>query len=136
LILRAIVAAALELSHHPAQEHVDVIEREARRHRVPVSLALAVCGLESGVNTRGGILCGCHVRGPDGRIDRSPAAQARCAASTLARGIRRCGVAGALRRYRYGGDCPLADPRDYARRVGALQRRVARRVGERPLAGL
>ena len=49
----------------------------ARGSRVPVSLALAVCTLESGVGTRGAILCGCYVRGPSGAVDRSAAAQAR-----------------------------------------------------------
>jgi hypothetical protein len=127
VIRAAVLAAALGLSRVPSQDAVDAVEREALRARVPVSLALAVCTLESGLGTRGAILCGCMVR------DHSPAAQARCIAGTLAHGRGACGSwAGALRRYRYGlrdHGCPLADPRGYVTRVDALQRAVARVVG-------
>ena len=137
MIPAAVLAAAVALSRAPDQASVDAIERAARGSRVPVSLALAVCTLESGVGTRGAILCGCYVRGPSGAVDRSTAAQARCVAGTLAHGRRVCGSWGAsLRRYRYGladHGCPLADPRSYLRRVGAYQRLVAGRLGEPPL---
>lgn len=68
------------------------------------------------------------MRRPDGTVDTSTAAQARCVAGTLRVGWRSCGSwAGALRRYRYGladHGCPLADPRRYVDRVGAYARRM------------
>lgn len=140
MIPAAVLSAVLSLSRAPDQSAVDAIERHARAARVPVSLALAVCTLESGVGTRGAILCGCYVRvpgDPGGAVDRSVAAQARCVAGTLAHGRRVCGSWGAsLRRYRYGlgraseHGCPLADPRSYLRRVQAYQRMIAGRVRE------
>lgn len=137
MIPAAVLAAAVALSRAPDQASVDAIERAARGSRVPVSLALAVCTLESGLGTRGAILCGCYVRVPGGAVDRSITAQARCVAGTLAHGRRVCGSWGAsLRRYRYGlgraseHGCPLADPRSYLRRVQAYQRMIAGRVRE------
>jgi hypothetical protein len=112
-----LLRVVLGLSRAPAQATVDEIERAARAARVPVAMALAVCQVESGLGTRGAILCGCGV-------DRSVRAQARCAAATLAHGRRLCGGwAGGLRRYRYGG-CPQADPRRYVLRVGVYGRRL------------
>lgn len=122
MILSRILAAALSLSRAPEQAAVDAIETAARAAHVPVALALAVCTVESGLGTRGAILCGCYVRHA-GVVDTSTAAQARCVAGTLAAGWRSCGSwAGALRRYRYGladHGCPLADPRRYVARVEA-----------------
>ena len=127
MILSRILAAALSLSHVPDQAAVDAIETAARAAHVPVALALAVCTVESGLGTRGAILCGCYVRRA-GAVDTSTAAQARCVAGTLRAGWRACGSwAGALRRYRYGladHGCPLADPRRYVDRVGAYTRRM------------
>jgi len=118
---------ALELSRAPSQATVDEIERAARAARVPVAMALAVCQVESGLGTRGAILCGC------GR-DRGVRAQARCAAATLAHGRRLCGGwGGALRRYRWG-TCASADPTGYVRRVGAVARRISPRRALRPIA--
>ena len=112
---------ALELSRAPSQATVDEIERAARAARVPVAVALAVCQVESGIGTRGAILCGC------GR-DRGVRAQARCASATLAHGRRLCGGwDGALRRYRWGA-CASADPTGYVRRVGAAVAQVTRRA--------
>lgn len=119
------IPAAIGLSRAPDQAAVDAIESAARAAHVPVSLALAVCALESGIGTRGAILCGCG-------NDRDAIAQARCAAGTLAYGRRACGSwAASLRRYRYGlgraseHGCPLADPRRYVDRVSGYQRAVA-----------
>ena len=127
MILSRILAAALSLSHVPDQAAVDAIETAARAAHVPVALALAVCTVESGIGTRGDILCGCYVRRA-GVVDTSTAAQARCVAGTLRAGWRACGSwAGALRRYRYGladHGCPLADPRRYVDRVGVYARRM------------
>lgn len=127
MILSRILAAALSLSHVPDQAAVDAIETAARAAHVPVALALAVCTVESGIGTRGDILCGCYVRHA-GVVDTSTAAQARCVAGTLAAGWRSCGSwAGALRRYRYGladHGCPLADPRRYVDRVSVYARRL------------
>lgn len=127
MILARILAAALSLSHVPDQSAVNAIVAAARSARVPVALALAVCTVESGLGTRGAILCGCYVRRA-GVVDTSTAAQARCVAGTLAAGWRSCGSwAGALRRYRYGladHGCPLADPRRYVDRVSAYTRRL------------
>lgn len=110
-----LLRALLGLSRAPAQATVDELVAAARDAHVQVALVLAVCQLESGLGTRGAILCGCGV-------DRSVRAQARCAAATLAHGRRLCGGWDAsLRRYRYGG-CPQADPRSYVRRVGAYGR--------------
>lgn len=126
MILAAVLRALLGLSRAPDQAAVDALERHALAARVPVSLVVAVCTLESGLGTRGAILCGCYVRGPSGAVDRSVEAQARCVAGTLAHGRRVCGSWGAsLRRYRYGladHGCPLADPRAYVRRVSAYGR--------------
>ena len=126
MILAAVLRLALGLSRAPDQAAVDALERHALAARVPVSLAVAVCTLESGLGTRGAILCGCYVRGPGGAVDRSVEAQARCVAGTLAHGRRVCGSwAASLRRYRYGladHGCPLADPRSYVRRVSAYGR--------------
>lgn len=140
MILAAVLAAALGLSRVPDQAAVSAIESAARAARVPVSLALAVCALESGIGTRGSILCGCYVsRVVDGRrvLDVSTEAQARCVAGTLAHGLRVCGSwAASLRRYRYGlrdRGCPLADPRNYVGRVGAYQRAAALGTGAEPL---
>lgn len=136
MIPAAILAAALGLSRAPDQAAVDAIESAARAARVPVSLALAlaVCALESGIGTRGAILCGCG-------SDRDTIAQARCAAGTLAYGRRACGSwAASLRRYRYGlgraseHGCPLADPRNYVGRVSAYQGAVALATSGRVLA--
>lgn len=128
MIPAVIIAAALGLSRAPDQAAVDAIETAARAARVPVSLALAVCALESGIGTRGDILCGCYVRRA-GVLDTSTEAQARCVAGTLAYGLRACGSwAASLRRYRYGlrdHGCPLADPRRYVDRVSAYQGAVA-----------
>lgn len=125
MIPAAILSAALGLSRAPDQAAVDAIESAARAAHVPVSLALAVCALESGIGTRGAILCGCG-------SDRDTIAQARCAAGTLAYGRRACGSwAASLRRYRYGlgraseHGCPLADPRRYVDRVSVYQGAVA-----------
>lgn len=125
MIPAAVLAAAIGLSRAPDQAAVDAIESAARAAHVPVSLALAVCALESGIGTRGAILCGCG-------SDRDTIAQARCAAGTLAYGRRACGSwAASLRRYRYGlgraseHGCPLADPRNYVGRVSAYQGAVA-----------
>lgn len=127
MILARILSAALSLSRVPDQGAVDAIESAARAARVPVALALAVCTVESGLGTRGAILCGCRVRRA-GVLDTSTEAQARCAAGTLRAGWRSCGSwAGSLRRYRYGladHGCPLADPRRYVDRVGAYSRRM------------
>ena len=112
-----VLRALLGLSRAPAQATVDELVDAARDAHVPAALVLAVCQVESGLGTRGAILCGCGA-------DRSVRAQARCAAGTLAHGRRLCGGwAGGLRRYRYGG-CPAADPRRYVRRVGAYGRRL------------
>lgn len=112
-----LLRAMLGLSRAPAQATVDELVAAAREAHVPVALVLAVCQVESGIGTRGAILCGCGA-------DRSVRSQARCAAATLAHGRRLCGGwAPALRRYRYGG-CPQADPRRYVRRVGAYGRRL------------
>ena len=115
----------LGLSRDPDQGAVDAIEREALAARVPVSLALAVCALESGLGTRGAILCGCYVRRA-GALDTSVEGQARCVAGTLRVGLRSCGSwAASLRRYRYGladHGCPLADPRRYVGRVQGYTR--------------
>lgn len=119
----------LGLSRLPDQGAVDAIERAAVEARVPVSLALAVCTLESGLGTRGSILCGCYVRRA-GVLDTSVEAQARCVAGTLRAGVRSCGSwAASLRRYRYGladHGCPLADPRRYVGRVQGYVRAQGR----------
>ena len=119
----------LGLARAPDQVAVDAIERAAVEARVPVSLALAVCTLESGLGTRGAILCGCYVR-REGVLDVSVEAQARCVAGTLRAGVRSCGSwAASLRRYRYGladHGCPLADPRAYVRRVQGYVRAQGR----------
>lgn len=119
----------LGLSRLPNQGAVDAIERAAVEARVPVSLALAVCTLESGLGTRGSILCGCYVRRA-GVLDTSVEAQARCVAGTLRAGVRSCGSwAASLRRYRYGladHGCPLADPRRYVGRVQGYVRAQGR----------
>lgn len=116
-----LLRSLLGLSRAPAQATVDELVAAAREAHVPAALVLAVCQVESGIGTRGAILCGCGV-------DRSVRSQARCAAGTLAYARRRCGGwAGGLRRYRYGiadGGCPQADPRLYVRRVGAYGRRL------------
>ncbi len=129
MILAAVLRLLLGLSRPPDQTAVDAIEREALAARVPVSLALAVCTLESGLGTRGAILCGCYVRRA-GVLDTSVEGQARCVAGTLRVGLRSCGSwAASLRRYRYGladHGCPLADPRAYVRRVGAYTRMMRR----------
>jgi hypothetical protein len=108
---------------------VDAVERHAVAARVPVSLALAVCTLESGLGTRGTILCGCYVRRA-GALDVSVEGQARCVAGTLRAGLRSCGSwAASLRRYRYGladHGCPLADPRRYVGRVQGYVRAQGR----------
>jgi hypothetical protein len=112
-----LLRALLGLSRAPAQATVDELVDAARDAHVPAALVLAVCQVESGLGTRGAILCGCGA-------DRSVRSQARCAAATLAHGRRLCGGwGGALRRYRYGG-CPAADPRRYVRRVGVYGRRL------------
>jgi len=112
-----LLRVVLGLSRAPAQATVDELVDAARAAHVPAALVLAVCQVESGLGTRGAILCGCGV-------DRSVRAQARCAAATLTHGRRLCGGwGGALRRYRYGG-CPQADPRRYVRRVGVYWRRM------------
>lgn len=99
MILARILAAALSLSRAPDQAAVDAIVAAARGARVPVALALAVCTVESGLGTRGDILCGCYVRHA-GVVDTSTTAQARCVAGTLAAGHRACGSwVGALRRH-------------------------------------
>lgn len=123
----------LGLARAPDQVAVDAIERAAVEARVPVSLALAVCTLESGLGTRGAILCGCYVRRVVGGVrtlDTSVEAQARCVAGTLRVGVRSCGSwAASLRRYRYGladHGCPLADPRAYVRRVQGYVRMQGR----------
>lgn len=127
-MLARLLSAALSLSHVPAQSAVDAIETAARAAHVPVALALAVCTVESGLGTRGAILCGCYSRRHDGTVDTSTEAQARCVAGTLRVGWRSCGLwAGSLRRYRYGladHGCPLADPRRYVDRVSAYARRL------------
>lgn len=127
MILARVLALALELSRVPDQSAVDAIVEASRAAGVPRALALAVCTVESGLGTRGAILCGCYVR-RTGVVDTSTAAQARCVAGTLRAGWRACGSwAGALRRYRYGladHGCPLADPRRYVDRVGAYTRRM------------
>ena len=127
MILSRILAAALSLSHAPEQAAVDAIVAAARGARVPVALALAVCTVESGLGTRGAILCGCYVRRA-GAVDTSTAAQARCVAGTLAHGRAACGSwAASLRRYRYGladHGCPVADPRRYVARVEGYARRL------------
>lgn len=119
----------LGLARLPDQGAVDAIEREALAARVPVSLALAVCTLESGLGTRGAILCGCYVRRA-GVLDVSVEGQARCVAGTLRAGMRSCGSwAASLRRYRYGladHGCPLADPRRYVGRVQGYTRAQGR----------
>jgi hypothetical protein len=119
----------LGLARAPDQVAVDAIERAAVEARVPVALALAVCTLESGLGTRGAILCGCYVRRA-GVLDTSVEAQARCVAGTLRVGVRSCGSwAASLRRYRYGladHGCPLADPRAYVRRVQGYVRAQGR----------
>jgi hypothetical protein len=119
----------LGLSRLPDQGAVDAIERAAVEARVPVALALAVCTLESGLGTRGSILCGCYVRRA-GALDTSVEAQARCVAGTLRAGVRSCGSwAASLRRYRYGladHGCPLADPRRYVGRVQGYVRAQGR----------
>lgn len=110
---------ALGLSRAPAQSTIDELVAAALAAHVSVPLVLGVCQVESGLGTRGAILCGCGA-------DRAVTAQARCAAATLAHGRQLCGGwAGALRRYRYGG-CPQADPRAYVRRVEAYARSAAR----------
>ena len=146
LVLAAVVRVAMGMSRLPDQAAVDAIEREARAAGVPVSLALSVCTVESRLGTRGRILCGCyvHVHGADGSlvrdrrgrlaIDTSIAAQARCAALSLRHARARCGAwSPALRRYNQGRGCPSSDPRGYARRALAHQRRVAPHVGEPPI---
>jgi hypothetical protein len=125
------LALLLGLSRTPDQAAVDAVERAALDARVPVSLALAVCALESGLGTRGRILCGCYVRRADGAgVDTDVGAQARCVAGTLRVGLRSCGSwAASLRRYRYGladHGCPLADPRAYVRRVQGYTRAQGR----------
>jgi hypothetical protein len=129
VILAAVLRLALGLSRLPDQGAVDAIERHAVAARVPVSLALAVCTLESGLGTRGAILCGCYVRRA-GVLDVSVEGQARCVAGTLRAGLRSCGSwAASLRRYRYGladHGCPLADPRAYVRRVQGYVRAQGR----------
>lgn len=123
------LALALGLSRDPAPVDVDAIVAAARAARVPPALALGVCAVESGIGTRGTILCGCHVRRA-GVLDRSAVSQARCIAGTLAHGRHACGSwAAALRRVRYGlldRGCPLADPRGYVLRVGAAARAASR----------
>jgi hypothetical protein len=88
-----------------------------------------VCTLESGLGTRGAILCGCYVRRA-GALDVSVEGQARCVAGTLRAGLRSCGSwAASLRRYRYGladHGCPLADPRRYVGRVQGYVRAQGR----------
>lgn len=146
LVLAAILRVAMRMSRVPDQDALDAIEREARAQSVPVSLALAVCTVESGLGTRGRILCGCYVhrRSGDGRpvrdrygrlaIDTSLDAQARCAALSLRHARALCGAwAPALRRYNQGRGCPLADPRGYVSRVVRYQRAAARLTGERPI---
>lgn len=146
LVLAAVVRVAMGMSRVPAQDALDAIEREARAQGVPVSLALAVCTVESGLGTRGRILCGCYVhrRGDDGQLVRDQRgrlvintdldAQARCAALSLRHARAACGSwAGALRRYNQGHGCPLADPRGYVSRVVRHQRATARLTHERPL---
>lgn len=114
-----VLRVALALSRAPAQATIDELVAAARVAHVPVPLVVAVCAVESGLGTRGAILCGCGA-------DRAVRAQARCSAATLAHGRQLCGGwAGALRRYRYGG-CPQADPRAYVRRVAAYARSAAR----------
>ena len=147
LILAAVVRVAVGLSHAPDQTAIDAIEREARAQGVPVSLALAVCTIESGLGTRGRILCGCYVRrrDADGRLVRDRHgrlaintdldAQAQCAALSLRHARQACGAwAPALRRYNQGHGCPLADPRGYVSRAIRYQRALAGRLGERLLA--
>lgn len=137
MILATILRTALGLSRAPDQAAVDAIERAALAAHVPPSLALAVCTVESGLGTRGAILCGCYVR-RNGVLDTSVEAQARCVAGTLAHGRRACGSwAASLRRYRYGlrdHGCPLADPRDYVGRVSVHQGAVARVTRAQALA--
>jgi hypothetical protein len=115
----AALRAALGLSQAPEQATVDELVEAARASHVPVALVVAVCQVESGLGTRGAILCGCGGA-------RGVRAQARCAARTLAVGRRLCGGwGGALRRYRYGG-CPRSDPRAYVRRVEGYERAATR----------
>ena len=146
LLSAAALRVALGLSHLPDQTAVDAIEREARAQGVPVSVAIAVCTVESRLGTRGRILCGCYVyrRDEAGRIvrdrrgrpaiDTSIDAQARCAALSLRHNRARCrSWAAGLREYNLGGGCPLGDPRGYVGRVVRLQRAVARLTRERPL---
>ena len=114
-----LLRVVLGLSRAPAQATIDELVAAARGAHVPVPLVLGVCQVESGLGTRGAILCGCGA-------DRAVRAQARCAAATLAHGRQLChGWAGALRRYRYGG-CPQADPRRYVERVEDYARSAAR----------
>ncbi len=122
-----LLRAMLGLSQAPAQATVDELVDAARDAHVPVALVLAVCQVESGLGTRGAILCGC------GR-DRGVRAQARCASATLAHGRRLCGGwGGALRRYRWGA-CRSPDPTGYVRRVGAVARRISGRGRNRKIA--
>jgi len=61
VILARVLALTLELSRVPDQGAVDAIAEASRAAGVPRALALAVCTVESGLGTRGAILCGlCH----------------------------------------------------------------------------
>lgn len=118
------ICALLRL--HVAASVLALLLGVAQRHHVPGRVLLAVCAVESGLGTRGNILCGCA---PQDARRRGYPAQAECAARSLAHGYAHCGTwPNALRRYRYGlahHGCPRRDPERYAPRV----MRVAGRLG-------
>lgn len=134
LLARLLLVLRLAAPTPGLAHRVELLADAARVEGLAPSLVVSVCIVESGlrVRNRRASLCGC---GPH-PVDDTDAAQARCAARSLAVGIARCGsVDGAVSRYVWGRCAPSRGTtpgrawwRAHVRRYLRLRARVEARL--------